>query len=133
MNPENLRYTKDHEWARTEADGTITIGITHHAQDALGDIVYAEPPKVGATLSQGGRFGVVESVKSVSDLFAPCSGTVVAINPDLQPGPKQRAELINQDPYGAGWICRVQPSNTAELDELLSAAQYEALLASEAH
>jgi glycine cleavage system H protein len=133
MIPAELRYTKDHEWARLEADGTVTIGITHHAQDALGDIVYAEPPKVGATLTAGGRFGVVESVKSVSDLFAPCGGTVVAVNTDLQPGPKQRAEIINQDPYGAGWICRVQPSDPDEVAGLLSADAYAALLAAEAH
>jgi len=129
MNPTNLRYTKEHEWARLEADGTATIGITQHAQDALGDIVFASLPKVGATLKAGEGFGAVESVKSVSDLFAPCSGRVVEVNSALVKAP----EIINSAPYGDGWICRIELADASELDGLMDAEAYAAFVAAEAH
>ncbi|HEY1792293.1 MAG TPA: glycine cleavage system protein GcvH [Opitutaceae bacterium] len=104
--PADLRYAKSHEWVRTEPDGTVTVGITDYAQAALGDITYVQLPKVGAALKQGSVFGVVESVKAASDVYAPLSGTVTAVNSKLDAGP----EAVNGDPYGAGWIMRVKPS-----------------------
>ncbi|MEZ4465364.1 MAG: glycine cleavage system protein GcvH [bacterium] len=124
MYPSELVYTKEHEWARREADGTVTIGITAHAQEALGDVVYVELPDVGKELEQGETFGVVESVKSVSDLYSPCDGVVVAVNEAL----RKAAEKVNSDPYGAGWICRVKPSNPGQLDALMTAAAYQTFL-----
>jgi glycine cleavage system H protein len=123
-----LRYTPSHEWARLEADGTISIGITHHAQDRLGDLVYVEPPKVGQTIVKGKECGVVESVKAAADLYAPISGQVVAINEALTGSPEQ----VNQDAYAA-WMFRIKPSDRAELDALLDAAAYEKIVAADAH
>ncbi len=101
--PEDLRYSRDHEWAK-EAQGTVRVGITDYAQDALGDVVYVDLPKVGATVTVGGSLGEVESTKSVSEIYAPVAGTVVTVNDDLVRSP----ELINSDPYGAGWICEIE-------------------------
>jgi len=127
--PSDLRYTEDHEWARFEADGTITVGITHHAQDALGDVVFVDLPKVGRALAAKGTFGVVESVKTVSDLYAPCGGEVVAVNDALG----QTPELVNQDCYGQGWIVRIRPSDADALAALLDAAAYDAHVGSQSH
>lgn len=126
--PADLRYTKEHEWARTEADGTITVGVTDHAQDALGDVVYVELPEAGDALDAGAAFGSVESVKSVSDLFAPLAGEVTAVNQNLEDLP----ELINAEPYGQGWIVRLKPNNASDFDGLLDADAYAALLKAEA-
>lgn len=123
--PQNLRYTDDHEWARLEADGTITVGITDHAQDALGDVVFVDLPAVGRSVDAKGTFGVVESVKTVSDLYAPCAGEVVAVNEDLSGAPEQ----VNKDPYGAGWIVRLRPAGADALAGLKSADEYDAYLA----
>jgi glycine cleavage system H protein len=121
--PASLSYTKDHEWARQEPDGTVAVGITHFAQDSLGDIVYLDLPAVGKVVAAGATFGVVESTKSVSDLYAPLSGKVVTVNTRAvdEPG------LLNTDPYGAGWLVRIQPADPAELGGLLSAEAYAAL------
>lgn len=119
--PDDLRYSKEHEWVRAE-DGRATIGITSFAADELGDIVFIELPDVGATLSQFGTFGVVESVKAVSDLFAPVSGEVAEVNEKLRDTP----ELLNSDPFGEGWIARVTLTDAAELDRLMDAAAYAA-------
>ena len=119
--PDDLRYSKEHEWVRND-DGHATIGITSFAADELGDIVFVELPEVGGTLSQFGTFGVVESVKAVSDLYAPVSGTVVEVNEALREAP----ELLNTDPFGEGWIAKVDLADTAELDSLMDAAAYAA-------
>ena len=124
MFPDDLRYTKDHEWVRV-ADGVATVGITQYAADQLGDIVFVELPQVGRTLDQFATFGVVESVKAVSDLFSPLSGTVQATNEDLTGTP----ELVNSDPYGGGWMVRLEVGDAAQLDELLDASAYDALIA----
>jgi glycine cleavage system H protein len=124
MVPSELRYTKDHEWVRVDGD-EATIGITGYAADQLGDIVFVELPPSGQSIDQFATFGVVESVKAVSDLFAPVSGEVVAANPDLAGQP----ELVNSEPYGAGWMLRVRISDRSQLDELLDAAAYDALIA----
>ena len=126
-NPKDLRYTKEHEWARRTGN-TVVVGVTAHAQEALGDVVYVDLPKVGAVLSAGASFGTVESTKAVSELFAPLGGKVVNVNQSLTDAP----QLINQDPYGKGWICEVEPSAPAELDGLMDAPAYAALLASTA-
>ncbi|MCB9524408.1 MAG: glycine cleavage system protein GcvH [Myxococcales bacterium] len=126
--PADLRYTKDHEWARLEADGTITVGITDHAQDALGDVVYVELPEAGRALEAGETFGVVESVKSVSDLYAPCAGEVVESNGLLQDAP----ETINGDAYGKGWLVKLKVEDAGVLDTLLDAKAYQALVEAEA-
>lgn len=126
--PADLKYTETHEWARLEDDGTITVGITHHAQDLLGDMVFVEPPEVGRQLDQGEEAGVVESVKAASDVYAPVSGEVVAANDDLTSAP----EKINQDAYSA-WLFRLKPENPREYPALLDAGQYEALIAAEDH
>ena len=118
--PSNLRYTKDHEWARVESDGSVTVGITTHAVDQLGDITMVSLPAVGASVTAGERFGDVDSVKAVSELFAPISGTVVAVNEHLNDSP----EAVNAEPYGVGWMLKVRPSDPAALDDLLSAEQY---------
>jgi glycine cleavage system H protein len=124
MVPTDLRYTKDHEWVRV--DGSVaTIGITEYAANQLGDIVFVELPEVGRALSQSAVFGVVESVKAVSDLFAPISGPVTEANPALAGEP----ELVNAEPYGAGWMLRVSVADAAELEELLDPAAYEAMIA----
>jgi len=117
--PDELRYSKEHEWVRVE-DDRATIGITSFAADELGDIVFVELPEVGATLSQFGTFGVVESVKAVSDLYAPISGEVREVNEALRDSP----ELLNSDPFGEGWIAKVSLADTSELDGLLDAAAY---------
>jgi glycine cleavage system H protein len=119
--PDDLRYSKEHEWVRVE-DGRATIGITSFAADELGDIVFVELPEAGSTLSQFGTFGVVESVKAVSDLFAPISGEVAEVNEALNDKP----ELLNTDPFGEGWIARVTIADEAELDNLMDAAAYAA-------
>jgi glycine cleavage system H protein len=124
MVPAELRYTKDHEWVRIEGD-EATVGITAYAADQLGDIVFVELPDAGRVLEQFAAFGVVESVKAVSDLFAPVTGEVTEANPDLGRNP----ELVNSDPYGAGWMLRLRVGDTAQIDELLDAEAYDALIA----
>ena len=119
MNPSDLKYTSEHEWVRMDGDEAI-VGITEYAQDQLGDIVYVELPKIGARVSQNDQFGVVESVKTASDLFAPVSGEVVAINDTLADTP----EAVNDAPYSDGWMIRVRLEDQAELANLLSAEQY---------
>ena len=126
LHPETLCYADTHEWARREEDGTVTVGITDHAQQALGDVVYVELPSVGAVLSAGAQTGIVESVKAASDIYAPVSGTVVAINEALVDAPEQ----INEDPYDKGWFFKLMPEDLQQLDTLLSAAAYEAMNAS---
>jgi glycine cleavage system H protein len=121
--PTELKYAKTHEWARLEDDGTVTVGISDHAQSALGDVVFVELPELGAELTAGSEAGVVESVKAASDIYAPVSGEVIAINEKLTDVP----ETINGDPYGDGWFFRVRPSDVAELDELLDAEGYRAV------
>ncbi|MFD1245440.1 glycine cleavage system protein GcvH [Paralysiella testudinis] len=120
--PAELKYVSSHEWLRTEADGTITVGITEHAQELLGDIVFVELPEVGTTLSADEQAGVVESVKAASDVYAPIEGEIVAVNQALVDAP----ETANSDPYGDGWFFRIKPANAADLDGLLSAEQYAA-------
>ena len=126
MYPENYRYTKDHEWILVEGD-TGTIGITHHAQDELGDIVYVDLPKVGATLTAAKSLGSVESVKAVSDIYSPASGEVIAVNESLANAP----EKLNADPHGEGWLVKVRLSNPQEVQSLMSAADYQAYLGAE--
>jgi glycine cleavage system H protein len=121
--PGDLRYSSDHEWVRLE-DGTVRVGITDYAQDALGDVVYVEVPEVGSTVAANAKVSEVESTKSVSDIFAPVAGTVVAVNDDLAEAP----ERLNDDPYGAGWICVIQPDDAAALEGLLDAAAYTSLI-----
>lgn len=122
MVPGDLRYTKEHEWIRVDGD-EATVGITQFAADQLGDIVFVELPASGRTLEQSATFGVVESVKAVSDLYAPLTGEVVAVNDALANAP----ELVNGDPYGGGWMIRVRVADAAQLDGLLDAADYEQL------
>ena len=124
MVPTDLRYTKDHEWVRVEGD-EATIGITQYAADQLGDIVFVELPATGTALDQFATFGVVESVKAVSDLFAPVGGDVTGANDELTGNP----ELVNSDPYGAGWMLRVRVANPDQLEELLAPDAYDALIA----
>jgi glycine cleavage system H protein len=124
MVPTDLRYTKDHEWVRVDGDEAV-VGITDYATNQLGDIVFVELPDVGRTLSQSATFGVVESVKAVSDLFSPVSGEVTSGNDALAAAP----ELVNSDPYGDGWMIRLKLANPTEVDELLDAAAYDALIA----
>jgi glycine cleavage system H protein len=124
MAPPDLRYTKDHEWVRVEGD-TATIGVTDFAANQLGDVVFVDLPAVGKAVEQFATFGVVESVKAVSDLYAPLSGEVVAVNGDLGSKP----ELVNSDPFGDGWMIRVKVGDTTQVDELLDAAGYEKLTA----
>ena len=123
MNPEELRYTAEHEWIRTNPSGTITFGITHFAQDSLGDIVYVSLPKAGEVLAAGQPCGEVESTKSVSELFSPVSGKVIAINQSLEANP----EVLNSDPYGAGWLADIEIS--AQPEGLLSADGYRQITA----
>jgi glycine cleavage system H protein len=122
--PDNLKYTKSHEWVREEPDGAVTVGITFHAQEQLGDIVYVETPAPGRKLKQGEECGVIESVKAAADIYAPLSGEVLAANGELAEAP----EKINQDAYAA-WMFRLKPDNPAELSSLLDAAAYQALAA----
>lgn len=121
--PENLRYTKEHEWVLVEGDSG-TVGITDHAQNELGDIVYVDLPQVGATVSQGDTFGSVESVKAVSDLYSPISGEITEINEALASAP----EKLNADPHGEAWLIRVKLANPGEIQNLLSAADYQTYL-----
>lgn len=127
MNPKDRSYTREHEWVVVEdaASRRAQVGITHYAQDQLGDIVYFELPKQGDTLTHLGKMGEVESVKAVSDLFSPVSGEVIEVNPGLSDKP----ELTNEDPFGAGWLLRVTMADPAELDTLLSAEQYDEYIA----
>ena len=126
--PQDLKYTSEHEWVRSPGEhaGSVRVGITHFAQEALGDIVYAQLPEVGAQVTAGGACGELESHKSVSDVYAPISGEVVAVNSGLDATPG----LANDDPYGSGWLFEIVPSSPDELDGLLDAAAYEATLAS---
>jgi len=126
--PTDLKYTDSHEWARLNADGTVSIGITHHAQDRLGDLVFVENPQVGKRFQKGQECGVVESVKAASDIYAPISGEVVAINEELSAAP----ERINQDAYAA-WMFKLKPSDPSELGTLLDAAAYQRLIDAEEH
>jgi glycine cleavage system H protein len=117
--PKNLKYTKDHEWARKEGKAVV-VGVTHHAQEALGDVVYVELPKVGDSVTAGKSFGVIESTKAVSELFAPISGKVVKVNSALSDAP----QTVNQDPYKEGWIIEIEPADAGEVDRLLDADAY---------
>lgn len=127
--PKDLKYTKSHEWVKPNADGSVTVGITHHAQDLMGDMVFVDLPPAGTKVTSGKECGVVESVKAASDVYAPVSGEVVEANAALADSP----ETVNKDCYGAGWMFRLKPANKAELDALLDAKAYEALVASEKH
>lgn len=118
--PDNLKYTKSHEWVRQETDGTVTIGVTFHAQELLGDVVFVETPTVGRKVKQGEACGVIESVKAAADLYAPLSGEIASVNGELATVP----EKVNQDPYAA-WMFRIKPDNPAELAALLDAAAYQ--------
>jgi len=120
--PEELRYTSDHEWVRLEG-GRLRIGITDYAQDALGDVVFVQLPDLGITVESGNAFSEVESTKSVSDVYAPVAGTVVEVNAELADAPQR----LNDDPYGEGWICLIEPSDPAAFDALMDAAAYTAL------
>ena len=122
--PEELRYATSHEWVRMEDDGNVYVGISDHAQDSLGDLVFVETPEIGDQINAGDECGVVESVKAASDIYAPMSGEVIAVNENLEDSP----ELVNQDPYGDGWIYQLKPANKAEWDELLSADDYATTL-----
>ena len=123
--PDELRYATSHEWVRREADGTVTIGITDHAQDALGDLVFVDVPKAGRKLGANEACAVVESVKAASDVYAPIAGEVLESNPALADSP----EILNHDPYGAGWMWKMKPTNAADVDALLDAAGYGKALA----
>ncbi len=125
--PAELKYASSHEWARLEEDGTVTVGISDHAQNALGDVVFVELPELGATLAAGDEAGVVESVKAASDIYAPVGGEVVAINEALEDAP----ETVNTEPYSDGWFFRLKLEDAAELDNLLSAEDYDAQCADE--
>ena len=118
--PVQLRYARSHEWARLEEDGTVTVGISDHAQEALGDVVFVELPEDGAVLAAGDEAGVVESVKAASDVYAPVGGTVVASNGGLEETP----ETVNSDPYTGGWFFKLQPADPGELEQLLDAESY---------
>ena len=122
--PEDRRYTKDHEWALVD-DGRVRIGITEYAQDALGDVVFVQLPAVGTVVDEGGACSEVESTKSVSDIYSPVAGTVVEVNGELAEAPQR----LNEDPYGAGWICVIEPAGPVVLDSLLDAGAYQALIA----
>lgn len=119
--PDDLRYSTDHEWVRVEG-GRVRVGITDYAQDALGDVVFVQVPEMGATVEAGADLGEIESTKSVSELYAPVAGTVVEVNADLADAP----ERLNEDPYGDGWICLIEPLDTAAVEGLLDAAGYRA-------
>ena len=127
--PSELKYTKSHEWVRDEGDGTIFVGITDHAQEQLGDLVFVELPEVGETLTAGSECAVVESVKAASDIYSPVSGEVISINEALEDAP----ETVNEDAYGDGWLFSLRISDEGDLDELLDAEGYAAVGESEAH
>ncbi|MCB1846679.1 MAG: glycine cleavage system protein GcvH [Halieaceae bacterium] len=120
--PSELKYASSHEWARLEEDGTVTVGITDHAQEALGDVVFVELPEVGTVLAAADETGVVESVKAASDIYAPVGGEVIEVNSRLEDEP----ETVNADPYNEGWFYKLQPADASELDALLSAEEYQA-------
>lgn len=122
--PADLRYTSEHEWVRRDADDTVRVGITDYAQDALGDVVYVQVPEVGAQVDAGQNFGEVESTKSVSEIYAPVAGTVRAVNEALTDSPA----LLNDDPYGDGWICTIEVADPAAVDALLDADAYRSLI-----
>ena len=126
--PADLKYTPSHEWVRVEADGTLTVGITHHAQDLLGDMVFIETPATGRTLAKGEECAVVESVKAASDVYAPVAGEVIAANADVEASP----ESVNKDAYSA-WMFKLKPANAADAAGLLDAGAYQKLVESEAH
>ncbi|MDW5375592.1 glycine cleavage system protein GcvH [Halomonas sp. HP20-15] len=126
--PANLRYTESHEWVLDNGDGTLTIGITDHAQEALGDVVFVELPEVGRELDKGEEFGVIESVKAASDLYAPLDGEIVAINEALEDAP----ETVNSSPYDDGWLLTIKTSDSDALDDLLDADAYAAIVDAEA-
>ena len=126
--PADLKYTPSHEWVRVEADGTLTVGITHHAQDLLGDMVFIESPATGRTLAKGEECAVVESVKAASDVYAPVAGEVIAANADVEASP----ESVNQDAYSA-WLFKMKPANPGDVNALLDAAAYQKQVESEAH
>ncbi len=121
--PEDLHYSSDHEWVRSE-DGRVRVGVTDYAQDALGDVVFVQAPDVGAEVAAGAELGEIESTKSVSEIYAPVAGTVVEVNSDLADAP----ERLNEDPYGDGWICIIEPADPASVDGLLDADGYRALV-----
>jgi glycine cleavage system H protein len=121
--PDDLRYSTDHEWARLE-DGKVRVGITDYAQDTLGDVVFVQLPEAGARVEAGGTFGEVESTKSVSDLYAPLAGTITEVNADLVDAPNR----LNEDPYGEGWICVIEPDDAGQLEALLDADGYRSLV-----
>ena len=123
--PSDLRYAKSHEWLKSEADGTVTVGITDYAQNSLGDITFVQLPKVGTELKAGETFGVIESVKAASDVYAPVAGTAVAVNGALDHAP----ETVNGSPYEAGWLMKVKPANPADAGQLLDAAAYATVVA----
>lgn len=127
--PSELKYANTHEWARVENDGTVTVGITDHAQNLLGDIVFIELPDMESEVTATAEAGVVESVKAASDIYAPVSGKIVAINTALTETP----DLVNSDPYGEGWLFRIQPADDSDLNELLDAESYSAQVAAEGH
>ncbi|MDB5924445.1 MAG: glycine cleavage system H-protein [Betaproteobacteria bacterium] len=128
MTPDNLKYTDSHEWVKTEADGTCSVGITFHAQDMLGDVVFVENPVVGRKVKKGEECGVIESVKAAADIYAPLSGEIVATNGELAESP----EKINEDPYSA-WMFRIRPEDPRELAGLLDAGAYDKVAAAEKH
>ena len=127
--PAELKYSKSHEWVRSEDDGSVTVGITDHAQDLLGDMVFVELPEPGRSLDAGQECAVVESVKAASDVYSPVAGEVVAVNEAIADSP----ELVNKDPYGEGWMMRIKPAAASALDDLLDADAYQALVDSEEH
>ena len=127
--PSDLHYTKTHEWVRSESDGTITVGITDHAQDLLGDMVFVETPEIGSDYGSGEDIAVVESVKAASDVYAPVIGEVIAINEDLVDAP----EKVNQSPFDEGWLFKMRPKDAGEIEELMDAAAYQEFAASEEH
>ncbi len=127
--PAELKYASSHEWARLEEDGTVTVGISDHAQEALGDVVYVEQPELGQTVDAQAEAGVVESVKAASDIYAPISGTVISVNEALEDAP----EMVNQDPYGDGWFFRIEADNLGELEDLLDSEGYAEVVAADQH
>ena len=126
--PDDLRYTPSHEWVRLEDDGSLVVGITEHAQEQLGDLVYVETPQIDAEVETEAAIAVVESVKAASDIYAPVGGTIADANPDLADEP----ELVNTDPYGKGWLFKMTPANATELEQLLDAEAYQGFISEEA-
>ncbi len=127
--PSHLKYTKTHEWAQKLDDGTIRVGITDHAQDLLGDMVFVELPETGRHVKAGEECAVVESVKAASDIYSPIAGEIVEVNPAVTDGP----EVVNKDPYGQGWLLRIRPSDQQGFNQLLDATRYQEIAASDAH